>query len=111
MIRKEYEYRPMFSKETNDNMKIFHEITEDCIEILGSQKYMEPFTGEKSGEPTNETMTKYNQYLMKYTNETNRGVLRTLLIIGKPYKNHPIVKETLTILADELRKGSTTGFI
>jgi hypothetical protein len=55
--------------------------------------------------------SEYNQYLMKYTNETDRGILRTLLVFGKPYKNHPIVKDTITILADELRKGSPNGFI
>lgn len=110
-MREEYEYKTMFSKETNDNMKVFHDITEDCIEILGTSKYLEPFTGKKSGTPSDEVMTKYNQYLMKYTNETNRGILRTLLVFGKPYKNHPIVKDTITILADELRKGSPNGFI
>ena len=110
-MRKEYEYEPMFSKETNDNMRTFHEITEDCIEILGTSKYMEPFTGEKSKTPSDETMMEYNQYLMKYINETNRGILRTLLVIGKPYKNHPIVKDIINILTNELRKGSTTGFI
>lgn len=110
-MRKEYEYKTMLSKETNDNMKVFHDITEDCIEILGTSKYLEPFTGEKSKTPSDETMIEYNQYLMKYINETNRGILRTLLIIGKPYKNHPMVKETLSVLADELRKGSITGFI
>ena len=110
-MREEYQYEPKLPKETNDNMKVFHDITEDCIEILGASKYLEPFTGEKSGTPSDEVMTKYNQYLMKYTNETNRGILRTLLVFGKPYKNHPIVKDTINILADELRKGSLNGLI
>ena len=110
-MRREFKYNPMFSEGTNDNFKIFHEIREDCAEILGAEKYLEPFTGKKSGPPSDEVMTKYNEYLMKYTNETNRGTLRTLLVFGKPYKNHPIIKETFNILADELRKGSTNGFI
>jgi len=56
-------------------------------------------------------MVNFNNYLIKYINEKNRGILRTLLVIAKPYKNHPIVKETISILADELRKGSKTGRI
>ena len=110
-MREEFIYDPKFSKETNDNFKIFHEIREDCREILGAEKWIEPFTGKKSGPPSDEVMTKYNEYLMKYTNETNRGILRTLLVFGKPYKNHPIIKETFNILADELRKGSPNGLI
>lgn len=110
-MRQEFTYDPRFSKETNDNFKIFHEIYEDCKEIMGSEKHLEPFTGKKSGTPSDEVMTKYNQYLMKYTNETDRGILTTLLVIGKPYKNHPIVKDTINILADELRKESPNGFI
>lgn len=32
-------------------------------------------------------------------------------MFSKETKNNPIVKDILTILADELRKGSPTGFI
>jgi hypothetical protein len=103
-MREDFIYDPMFSKETNDNFKIFHEIYEDCKEIMGSEKHLEPFTGEKSGPPTDEVMENFNKYLLKYTNETNRGVLRTLLVIGKPYKNHPVISDTIEILTNTLRK-------
>ncbi len=110
-MRREYEYDPKFSKESNDNFKTFHEIKEDCRVILGAEKYLEPFTGKKSGEPSDETMEKYNEYLKGYIGETDRGILRTLLVIGKPYKNNPIISETFEILANELREGSPTGRI
>ena len=110
-MRREFIYDSKFSKETNDSFKIFHEIREDCREILGAEKWLEPFTGTRSSLPSDEVMTKYNDYLMKYIGETNRGVLRTLLVFSKPYKNHLVIKETFNILADELRKGSTNGFI
>jgi hypothetical protein len=110
-MRKEYQYNPMFSKETNDNLKIYHGIYEDCSEILGAEKHLEPFTGKRSGSPSDETMVKYNEYLKGYLNETDRGILRTLLVVGKPYKNHPIVSETMETLANELRRTSKTGRI
>lgn len=98
-------------KETNDNFNIYDEIYKDCNEILGIEKHLEPFTGKKSGLPSDEVMIKYNVYLKKYINETNRGILRTLLIIGKPYKNHPIVEETFKTLSNELRRTSKKGII
>lgn len=110
-MREEFKYDPMFDEETNDNLKVFHEIYEDCKEIMGSEKHLEPFTGKKSGMPTDGVMKNLNEYLMKYMNETNRGVLSTLLVIGKPYKNHPIISETFEILLNTLRKGSRNGFI
>jgi hypothetical protein len=111
MERKEYQYNPTFSKETNDNLKVFHEIREDCKLILNAQKHIEWVTGNKSPEPTDEMMNNYNEYLKGYINEENKGILRTLLVIGKPYKHNPIVKDTLEILANKLREDSPTGKI
>lgn len=111
MEREEYKYDPRFSKQTNESFKILHDIYEDCRLIFNGEKYMDWVTGEKAPEPTDEIMNKYNEYLKGYINEENRGILRTLLVIGKPYKHNPIVKDTLETLANKLREGSTTGKI
>ena len=51
------------------------------------------------------------KYAKSFDGDTDRGKLRTVLVILKPYKNHPIIKETAELLANQLRAGSTTGFI
>jgi hypothetical protein len=101
MEREEYEYDPKFSKQTNQSFKIIHDIYEDCKLILGAEKHFEWVSGEKSQTPSDDIMNNFNEYLKGYINEENKGILRTLLVIGKPYKHNPIVKDTIEILANK----------
>jgi hypothetical protein len=38
-------------------------------------------------------------------------MIRTLLVIGKPFKNNPIVKDNLEFLANKLRTNLNVDFI
>ncbi len=110
-MREEYKYNTMFSEGTNKNLEMFHNITEDCKEILLGLKYLDVFTGEKTEIPSDDVMLKFNDYLLKYVNEENSGILRTLLIVSKPYKNHIIINNTFEILANKLRTISGNNII
>ena len=48
-------------------------------------------------------LEEFNRYLEGHQEAEDNGTLRTLLVIGKPFKEHPIVKETLDRMANELR--------
>jgi 5-methylcytosine-specific restriction endonuclease McrBC regulatory subunit McrC len=111
MDREEYKYDSRFSKELNKQFKIYHNIYEDCKLILNSEKHLEVFSGEKSKEPTEDMLYNFNEYLKSYIDENNSGILRTLLIIAKPYRNDMAIKETFGTLSFKLRENSPTGQI
>ena len=48
--------------------------------------------------------------LNNHLNDDN-GMIRTLLVIGKPFKNNPIVKDNLEFLANKLRTNLNVDFI
>lgn len=69
---------------------IFQKIHDDCREI---------FKGDRD---LSEKLIDFNVYLHNNLNGDN-GTMRTLLVIGKPFKNNPIVKDNLEFLANKLR--------
>lgn len=83
----------------------------DCEVILGGEKCLDSFTHTPAPNPTDEQLNKFNDYLKGFLHETDSGMLRTLLVIGKPFKHEPIVKDTLEVLANKLRSKSKTGKI
>jgi len=111
MERKEYKYDSRFSKQTNQSFKIIHDIYEDCKLILGAEKHLDWIDGGVSPKPTDDMLHNFNEYLKSYINEENAGILRTLLIIAKPYKDNMIVKENIDILSVKLREKSHNGSI
>lgn len=90
-----------YSKIYDDVEKIFNS---KPVYILGG------YVGRTS-PVTDEGLSKLNEYAKSFDGEENRGKLRTILVIIKPYKNHPIIKETAETLANQLRSRSKTGFI
>jgi hypothetical protein len=65
----------------------------------------------RTSKVTDEHLSELNKYVIQFNGEENLGKLRTLLVILKPYKNHPIIKDTAELLANQLRSKSKTGFI
>jgi transcription elongation factor Elf1 len=55
------------------------------------------------GDDIDIKMNNFNDYLEQFIDERNNGLLRTVLVIGKSFKNNPIVKDRLEIIAQQLR--------
>ena len=88
--------------EKNDNMLRYEKAHDDVREIFRNDKDL------------NEKLNDFNHYLKGYVdnidNEDN-GMIRTLLVIGKSFKNNPIVKDNLEILANKLKSNLNVDFI
>jgi hypothetical protein len=86
----------------NDNMLRYEKAHDDVREIFRNDKDL------------NERLNDFNDYLKGYVdnidNEDN-GMIRTLLVIGKSFKNNPIVKDNLEILANKLKSNLNVDFI
>jgi hypothetical protein len=86
----------------NDNMLRYEKAHDDVREIFRNDKDL------------NEKLNDFNDYLKGYVdnidNEDN-GMIRTLLVIGKSFKNNPIVKDNLEILANKLKSNLNVDFI
>lgn len=76
----------------------YEKVHNDCREI---------FKGDRD---IVEKLNDFNDYLNNHLNDDN-GMIRTLLVIGKPFKNNPIVKDNLEFLANKLRTNLNVDFI
>lgn len=76
----------------------YEKVHNDCREI---------FKGDRD---IVEKLNNFNDYLNNHLNDDN-GMIRTLLVIGKPFKNNPIVKDNLEFLANKLRTNLNVDFI
>ncbi len=76
----------------------YEKVHNDCREI---------FKGDRD---IVEKLNNFNDYLNNHLNDDN-GMIRTLLVIGKPFKNNPIVKDNLEFLANKLRINLNVDFI
>jgi hypothetical protein len=68
----------------------------------------------KMDKPIHSKLYDFNLYLTPYVeniNNEDNGMIRTLLVIGKSFKNNPIVKDNLEILANKLKSNLNTDFI
>ena len=78
--------------EKSDNQLKYDRIHDECREI---------FRGERS---LDQKLEEFNLYLANYLGEEeDNGTIRTLLVIGKSFKENPIVKTNLDTLASRLR--------
>jgi hypothetical protein len=94
------------------NLEKYNKVYEDCKKILGTEKHLDVmFNKTTKSEPSDAQMKEFNEYAKKFLSEDNNGMIRTILIIGKPYKNNPITKEVLSQLADILRKRTGKKYI
>jgi len=101
---------------SDDLVQRIEKIYNDIDKILGAPVYINGLfvkreTDRRNNGVTDEKLEMVNKYLEDFLDEENRGILRTILVCLKPYKNNPIVADNLKILADRLRAGSKTGFI
>lgn len=95
-----------------NSLRKYEIIYEDCYKILGSQKHLDVFGLSKSLEPSAEQMEEFKKYAERFlSDEVNNGELRTILVIGKPYRNHPVIKDLFKVLSDRLRSRNKSGKI
>jgi hypothetical protein len=86
----------------NDNMLRYEKAHDDVREIFRNDKDL------------NERLNDFNDYLKGYVDnidDEDNGMIRTLLVIGKSFKNNPIVKDNLEILANKLKSNLNVDFI
>lgn len=76
--------------EKTENMLKYEKLHDDCRSI---------FKGDRD---LSNKLIDFNDYLNNHLTDDN-GTMRTLLVIGKPFKNNPIVKDNLEFLANKLR--------
>jgi hypothetical protein len=78
--------------EKSDNQLKYERIHDECREI---------FRGDRA---LDQKLEEFNLYLANYLGEEeDNGTIRTLLVIGKSFKENPIVKTNLDTLASRLR--------
>jgi hypothetical protein len=88
--------------EKTNNMLRYEKSHDDVRKIFGSDKTL------------NEKLNEFNDYLKTYVDnidEEDNGMIRTLLVIGKSFKDNPIVKDNLEILANKLKSNLNVDFI
>ena len=85
--------------EKTENMLRYEKAHNDCREI---------FKGDRT---LTEKLNEFNDYLNTHLNTDDNGIMRTLLVIGKSFKNNPIVKDNLEFLANKLRTNLNVDFI
>lgn len=86
----------------NDNMLRYEKVHDDIKMIFKSDKSLD------------ERLNEFNDYLKTYVDnidEEDNGMIRTLLVIGKSFKDNPIVKDNLEILANKLKSNLNVNFI
>lgn len=77
------------------NLEIYEKLYDDAEKILGSEKFIDSIINTNSSTPTDKQLSNWNNYLKDFLNETNMGILKTLLIISKPFNNIDILSETI----------------
>jgi hypothetical protein len=97
--------------EKSEAMIRYEKIYEDTEKIMGKPLYYMGALIGRTERTTEEKLKDLEQYAQKFINEEDRGSLRTILVILKPFKNHEIIKDTAEKLATKLRAGSKNGFI
>ena len=68
----------------------------------------------KTDRPLDERLNEFNDYLKTYVDnidEEDNGMIRTLLVIGKSFKDNQIVKDNLDYLATTLKTRLNVDFI
>jgi hypothetical protein len=88
--------------EKTENMLRYEKAHDDVREIFRADKTLD------------ERLHDFNLYLIPYVeniNNEDNGMIRTLLVIGKSFKNNPIVKDNLEILANKLKSNLNTNFV
>ena len=94
-----------------EGLEKYEKVYEDTRKILGDPIYVVGALVGRTERTTDEKLKELNEYAKNFLEEDNRGMLRTILIVLKPYKNHDIIKDTAAVLADKLRAGSKNDFI
>jgi hypothetical protein len=88
--------------EKTENMLRYEKAHDDVRKIFRADK------------PLDDRLHDFNLYLIPYVeniNNEDNGMIRTLLVIGKSFKNNPIVKDNLELLANKLKSNLNTDFI
>jgi hypothetical protein len=82
-----------------ENMLKYEKIHNDCREIFKGDRRLD------------EKLNEFNNYLNNHLNTDDNGIMRTLLVIGKAFKDNPIIKDNLEFLANKLRTNLNVKFV
>lgn len=94
------------------SLEPYEKIYRDTDKILGNPSYILGALAGRDKKLTFAGLNELKNYAEKFSEAgCNRGVLRTILIVLKPYKDNAVTKPIFTKLADELRASSTSGVI
>jgi hypothetical protein len=94
-----------------EGLEKYDKIYQETESIIGCPYYDMGAVVGRSKKVGDKELKELNEYSQQFLEEENRGILRTILIILKPYRNNEIIQDTFTKLADKLRAGSSTGKI
>lgn len=84
------------------DLERFDKIYDDVDYILKNNPHY--LDGIYIGEPVdNSKLIELKEYAEKYLNETDRGILRTILFCLKPHSNNEIIKDVYNNLWEKLK--------
>jgi hypothetical protein len=84
------------------NLERFDKIYDDVDSILDNNpRYI---NAVYCGDPVDDTkLTKLKEYAEKFIDETDRGILRTILTCVKPFSKNDIIRDTYLKLSEKLK--------
>jgi hypothetical protein len=90
-------------------MSKFDKIYDTIDEILdqtelGGEAILNTLGLKRNNYPTDEQLHALKNYMETFISEKDRGYLRTVLMVTKPYRTDPIITNVYYILYQELRK-------
>jgi len=91
------------SENKDNSLEPYDKIYRDTDKILGSPLYILGGLAGRDKKISDEELNELKNYAEGISGGVDKGVLKTILIVLKPYKNNDIIKSTFDKLADELR--------
>ena len=82
------------------NLEPYEKIYKDTDEILGKAGYYMGALVGREKPSDDESLIELRNYAEQFREETNKGVLRTMLIVLKPYREHEIIEPIFKELAE-----------
>ena len=85
-------------------MDAYKKIYDDTDKILGKPVMDMALLVGRTNPPTDDTLDKLNEYAKPFITETHRGLIKTILIVLKPYKDNPRLKDTRQAIKDNYER-------
>ena len=73
-------------------LAIYEKVYNDTDKILGNPAYFDGVLVGRDKKISDEGLEELKVYAEQFLSEENKGLLRTILIVLKPYRNNSIIK-------------------